>query len=85
MVGRRSFAAVDELEGEDEHEAMKALINEDDRHDTDMLQGAGESGDFDSPYPNRPQTRPARMDRRAASKATTSAKLPPRKMTTEGP
>lgn len=83
---RHWLQAVDELEGEDEHETMQDLIDEDDRDDAALLQGAGESGDFDSPYSDRPKTRAARMDRRSTPKEAAGAKLVPRKSEkTQGP
>ncbi|API56127.1 MULTISPECIES: DUF2934 domain-containing protein [Rhizobium] len=50
---RHWLQACDELAGEDENETLQNLLDEDDRDDAALLQGAGESGDFD-----RPRTRP---------------------------
>jgi len=44
---RHWLQACDELAGEDEHETLQNLLDEDDRDDAALLQGAGESGDFD--------------------------------------
>lgn len=44
---RHWLQACDELAGENEHETLQELIDEDDRDDAALLQGAGESGDFD--------------------------------------
>ncbi|MBY5864387.1 DUF2934 domain-containing protein [Rhizobium leguminosarum] len=49
---RHWLQACDELAGEDE-QTLQGLLDEDDRDDAALLQGAGESGDFD-----RPRTRP---------------------------
>ncbi|MBY3072993.1 DUF2934 domain-containing protein [Rhizobium laguerreae] len=46
---RHWLQACDELAGEDEHETLQNLLDEDDRDDAALLQGAGESGDFDLP------------------------------------
>ena len=46
---RHWLQAADELEGENEHETLQDLLDEDDRDDAALLQGAGESGDFDKP------------------------------------
>ncbi|MBB4234556.1 DUF2934 domain-containing protein [Rhizobium esperanzae] len=46
---RHWLQACDELAGEDEHETLQDLLDEDDRDDAALLQGAGESGDFDPP------------------------------------
>ncbi|MBB2750599.1 UNVERIFIED_ORG: hypothetical protein GGI57_001275 [Rhizobium aethiopicum] len=50
---RHWLQACDELAGEDEHETLQDLLDEDDRDDAALLQGAGESGDFDRPPPKR--------------------------------
>jgi len=42
---RHWLQASDELAGEDEHETLQDLLDEDDRDDAALLQGAGESGD----------------------------------------
>ncbi|MBY5459059.1 DUF2934 domain-containing protein [Rhizobium leguminosarum] len=44
---RHWLQACDELAGEDEHETLQNLLDEDDRDDAALLQGAGESGDLD--------------------------------------
>ncbi|TAX48459.1 DUF2934 domain-containing protein (plasmid) [Rhizobium leguminosarum] len=44
---RHWLQACDELSGEDENETLQNLLDEDDRDDAALLQGAGESGDFD--------------------------------------
>jgi hypothetical protein len=44
---RHWHQAADELDGEDEHETLQDLLDEDDRDDAALLQGAGESGDLD--------------------------------------
>jgi hypothetical protein len=44
---RHWLQACDELAGEDEHETLQDLLDEDDRDDAALLQGAGESGDLD--------------------------------------
>ena len=41
---RHWLQASDELAGDDEHETLQELIDEDDRDDTALLQGAGEKG-----------------------------------------
>ncbi|NKL97101.1 DUF2934 domain-containing protein [Rhizobium leguminosarum] len=46
---RHWLQACDELAGEDENETLQNLLDEDDRDDAALLQGAGESGDFDRP------------------------------------
>jgi hypothetical protein len=46
---RHWLQACDELAGDDEHEMMQELIDKDDRDDAALLQGAGESGDLDTP------------------------------------
>ncbi|CAN7692487.1 DUF2934 domain-containing protein [Rhizobium leguminosarum] len=46
---RHWLQACDELAGEDEHETLQDLLDEDDRDDAALLQGAGESGDLDRP------------------------------------
>ncbi|MDO3433961.1 DUF2934 domain-containing protein [Rhizobium sp. CBN3] len=46
---RHWMQACDELAGEDEHETLQDLLDQDDRDDAALLQGAGESGDLDSP------------------------------------
>ena len=43
---RHWLQASDELSEDDEHETMQELIDEDDRDDAALLQGAGESGDI---------------------------------------
>ena len=48
---RHWLQACDELAGEDEHETLQNLLDEDDRDDAALLQGAGESGDLDRPLP----------------------------------
>lgn len=57
---RHWLQACDELAGEDEHETLRDLIEEDDRDDAALLQAAGESGDFDPPRtaPGRPAEAP---------------------------
>lgn len=50
---RHWLQACDELAGEDENETLQNLLDEDDRDDAALLQGAGESGDLD-----RPRARP---------------------------
>ena len=77
---RHWLQAVDELEGDDEHETLQDLIDEDDRDDAALLQGAGESGDFDSPYSDRPKTRAARLNRRTPPEAKAGAEPPPQKI-----
>ncbi|MBX4861819.1 DUF2934 domain-containing protein [Rhizobium sophorae] len=44
---RHWLQACDELAGEDENETLQDLLDEDDRDDAALLQGAGESGDLD--------------------------------------
>ncbi|MDK4734842.1 DUF2934 domain-containing protein [Rhizobium sp. CNPSo 3490] len=46
---RHWMQACDELAGEDEHETLQDLLDQDDRDDAALLQGAGESGDLDPP------------------------------------
>ncbi|MBB3138687.1 hypothetical protein FHS26_006466 [Rhizobium pisi] len=46
---RHWLQACDELAGEDEDKTLQDLIDQDDRDDAALLQGAGESGDFDPP------------------------------------
>jgi hypothetical protein len=53
---RHWLQACDELAGEDEHETLQDLLDEDDRDDAALLQGAGESGDFDRPRARPVQT-----------------------------
>ncbi|KPH07236.1 DUF2934 domain-containing protein (plasmid) [Rhizobium acidisoli] len=48
---RHWLQACDELAGDDEHETLQDLLDEDDRDDAALLQGAGESGDLDRPPP----------------------------------
>ncbi|MBB5551252.1 DUF2934 domain-containing protein [Rhizobium sp. MC63] len=48
---RHWMQACDELAGEDEHETLQDLLDQDDRDDAALLQGAGESGDVDRPRP----------------------------------
>jgi hypothetical protein len=43
---RHWLQASDEFSEDDEHETMQELIDEDDRDDAALLQGAGESGDI---------------------------------------
>ncbi|PDS78562.1 DUF2934 domain-containing protein [Rhizobium sp. L43] len=80
---RHWLQACDELAGEDEDQTLQDLLDEDDRDDTALLQGAGESGDFDR--------RPARFSRVAAARVpdiemTTGEKPSQRKIRkTEGP
>ncbi|MBY5346809.1 DUF2934 domain-containing protein [Rhizobium leguminosarum] len=46
---RHWLQACDELAGEDEHETLQDMLDQDDRDDAALLQGAGESGDLDRP------------------------------------
>ncbi|RUM20565.1 DUF2934 domain-containing protein [Rhizobium vallis] len=46
---RHWLQACDELAGEDENKTLQDMIDQDDRDDAALLQGAGESGDFDPP------------------------------------
>ncbi|ABC94216.1 hypothetical conserved protein (plasmid) [Rhizobium etli CFN 42] len=46
---RHWMQACDELAGEDENETLQDLLDQDDRDDAALLQGAGESGDLDPP------------------------------------
>lgn len=46
---RHWMQACDDLAGEDEHETLQDLLDQDDRDDAALLQGAGESGDLDPP------------------------------------
>ncbi|SCB61066.1 Protein of unknown function [Rhizobium aethiopicum] len=46
---RHWMQACDELAGDDEHATLQDLIDQDDRDDAALLQGAGESGDLDRP------------------------------------
>ncbi|MBX4958737.1 DUF2934 domain-containing protein [Rhizobium lentis] len=46
---RHWMQACDELAGEDEHETLRDLLEQDDRDDAALLQAAGESGDLDRP------------------------------------
>ncbi|PDT34197.1 hypothetical protein CO671_22485 [Rhizobium sp. M10] len=48
---RHWMQACDELAGEDEDETLQDLLDQDDRDDAALLQGAGESGDLDRPRP----------------------------------
>ncbi|MBY4627828.1 DUF2934 domain-containing protein [Rhizobium croatiense] len=48
---RHWMQACDELAGEDEYETLQDLLDQDDRDDAALLQGAGESGDLDRPRP----------------------------------
>ncbi|WHO75394.1 DUF2934 domain-containing protein [Rhizobium sp. BT03] len=50
---RHWLQACDELAGEDEHETLQDLLEEDDRDEAALLQGAGESGDLDRRPPKR--------------------------------
>ncbi|WP_411196380.1 DUF2934 domain-containing protein [Rhizobium sp.] len=78
---RHWLQACDELAGEDEHETLQNLLDEDDRDDA--AQGAGESGDLDR--------RPAKLGRAAGFRVpdiemTTGEKPSQRKIRkTEGP
>ncbi|ARM92444.1 hypothetical protein RHEC894_PE00421 (plasmid) [Rhizobium sp. CIAT894] len=80
---RHWLQACDELAGEDEHETLQDLLDQDDRDDTALLQGAGESGDFDPP--------PAKLRRMAGVRVpdiemTTGERRPQGKIRkTEGP
>ncbi|EJC72482.1 DUF2934 domain-containing protein [Rhizobium hidalgonense] len=80
---RHWLQACDELAGEDEHETLQDLLDEDDRDDAALLQGAGESGDL--------EWRPAARLRRGAKavpdiEITTGEKPSQRKIRkTEGP
>ncbi|MDE1996935.1 MAG: DUF2934 domain-containing protein [Rhizobiaceae bacterium] len=80
--------AVDELDGEDEHETLQDLIDEDDRDDAALLQGAGESGDFDKPHSatSRGSTAKKSKAETANPEITTGEKPARQKMKkTEGP
>ncbi|MBB2673678.1 UNVERIFIED_ORG: hypothetical protein GGE44_003247 [Rhizobium esperanzae] len=46
---RHWMQARDELAGEDEDATLQDLLDQDDRDDAALLQGAGESGDLDRP------------------------------------
>ncbi|MEI1251309.1 DUF2934 domain-containing protein [Rhizobium aouanii] len=46
---RHWMQACDELAGEDEHETLQDLLDQDDRDDAALLQGAGESSDLGPP------------------------------------
>ncbi|RUM03959.1 DUF2934 domain-containing protein [Rhizobium chutanense] len=79
---RHWLQACDELAGEDEHETLQDLFDEDDRDDAALLQGAGESGDFDR--------RPEKLRRMAGARVpdvemTTGERPSQRKIRTEGP
>ncbi|EJC83507.1 Protein of unknown function (DUF2934) [Rhizobium leguminosarum bv. trifolii WSM2297] len=80
---RHWLQACDELAGEDEHETLQDLLDEDDRDDAALLQAAGESDDLDR--------RPAESLRQGAKavpdiEITTGEKPSQRKIrTTEGP
>ncbi|PDT02863.1 hypothetical protein CO666_18495 [Rhizobium chutanense] len=80
---RHWLQACDELAGEDEHETLQDMLDEDDRDDAALLQRAGESGDLDR--------RPARFRRLAGTRVpdmemTTGEKPSQRRIRkTEGP
>ncbi|ANM14775.1 MULTISPECIES: DUF2934 domain-containing protein [unclassified Rhizobium] len=81
---RHWLQACDELAGEDEHETLQDLLDEDDRDDAALLQGAGESGDFDRRSPKRGQV--AKVPSVPDLEMTTGEKQSQRKIRkTEGP
>ena len=78
---RHWLQACDELAGEDEHETLQNLLDEDDRDDAALLQGAGESGDLD-----RRRARPRQAAAVRDIDMTTGEKPSRRKIRkTEGP